>query len=198
MGGAFMLASLAAPSHCSLLAALEGKPQPTRPAPMPSRRTIRKPTRWTPEEWRHIEAAAHECGVPPLRYVREAALVAKLPPSTATRARARRATHELVRQLTRVLSNLHQLARVADENGADSAALVLGVSIAVTDLAVKRAAVHRGAPNALAGLAADVVDAGQILNEIAHQANATQQMPALNDIIEALTRINSTILLVPG
>jgi hypothetical protein len=37
---------------------------------MPSRRTVTKPTVWTPEEWRHIEEAAAACGVRPLRYVR--------------------------------------------------------------------------------------------------------------------------------
>src|SRR5688572_24861817 len=39
-----------------------------------SRRTLRKPTRWTPEEWAQVERAAAARGVPPLRYVREAAL----------------------------------------------------------------------------------------------------------------------------
>lgn len=49
---------------------------------MPSRRTVRKPTVWTPEEWRHIEEAAVADGVRPLLYVREAALAAELPPCT--------------------------------------------------------------------------------------------------------------------
>lgn len=49
---------------------------------MPSRRTVRKPTVWTPEEWRHIEEAAVAGGVRPLLYVREAAVAAELPPCT--------------------------------------------------------------------------------------------------------------------
>ncbi|HET7228405.1 MAG TPA: hypothetical protein VFJ16_00240 [Longimicrobium sp.] len=83
---------------------------------MPSRRTIKKPTRWTPEEWRHIEEAARARGVPPLRYVREAALAAKLPPRVR-----RRGSHELVKQLMRLLNNLHQLERVAEAEAAHRA-----------------------------------------------------------------------------
>lgn len=52
------------------------------------RRTIRKPTRWTPAEWARVEDAARTRGVPPLRFVREAALGA--PPAPAPQ-RARRA-----------------------------------------------------------------------------------------------------------
>jgi hypothetical protein len=37
------------------------------------RRTVRKPTRWTPEEWARVTDAARARCVPPLRYVREAA-----------------------------------------------------------------------------------------------------------------------------
>lgn len=43
---------------------------------MRSTRTIRQDTRWTPEEWDCVEEAARAHRMPPLRYVREAALVA--------------------------------------------------------------------------------------------------------------------------
>lgn len=84
-----------------------------------SRRTLRKPTRWTPEEWTQVERAAAARGVPPLRYVREAALGI---PATPQRDRgqpvtpARRAL-SLFNHLGRVANNLHQLRRVAEIDG---------------------------------------------------------------------------------
>jgi hypothetical protein len=115
---------------------------------MPSR-TIRKPTRWTPEEWRQIEEAAYARGVPPLRYVREAALAAQLPPRASRRVRARQAANEIVRQLKGLLNNLNQLARVADEEGHDGAAEVLAGVIRTTESAMKDAASHRSGADAL-------------------------------------------------
>jgi hypothetical protein len=41
---------------------------------MATKRTVRKPTIWTTEEWSRIATAARARGTPPLRYVREAAL----------------------------------------------------------------------------------------------------------------------------
>jgi hypothetical protein len=41
---------------------------------MASRRTFRKYTTWTPQEWARIETEARAHGIPPLRYVRESAL----------------------------------------------------------------------------------------------------------------------------
>ena len=84
-----------------------------------SRRTLRKPTRWTPEEWAQVERAAADRGVPPLRYLREAALGAP-PTSQPGRGQpltpARRA-RSLWHQLARVINNLHQLRRVAETDG---------------------------------------------------------------------------------
>ena len=42
--------------------------------PMRAKRTIRKPTRWPPDEWRSVEDAARARRLPPLRFVREAVL----------------------------------------------------------------------------------------------------------------------------
>ena len=109
------LASLAAASPYARFS-LRSKKTPNDLPRMPSRRTIKKPTRWTPEEWRHIEEAARARGVPPLRYVREAALAARLPPRVR-----RRGSHELVKQLMRLLNNLHQLERVAEAEAAHRA-----------------------------------------------------------------------------
>ena len=189
-----MLASLAAPSHSSLLAALEETRTPHRhAAPMPSRRTIRKPTRWTPEEWRQIEDAARARGVPPLRYVREAALAGQLPPSAARRVRARRDAHELVRQLKRLLNNLNQLARVADEEGDEAAAQALAVAIATTEAAVRAAASKRGGADELAALVAEVIRAGRSLNEVTHHAHTIEELPPLHDLSVALSRILAAV-----
>jgi hypothetical protein len=80
---------------------------------MPSRRTIRKPTVWAPRRVAPHREGRCTRGVPPLRYVREAALVAELLPVTQ-----RRGAHALLHELKRVLINLHQLHRLAAEDGA--------------------------------------------------------------------------------
>ena len=58
------------------------------------RRTVRKPTRWTPDEWSRVEDAARPHGVPALRFVREAALEKAArgtpPPAASARQRMRR------------------------------------------------------------------------------------------------------------
>ena len=156
---------------------------------MPSRRTIRKPTRWTPEEWRQIEDAASARGVPPLRYVREAALAGQLPPRAAGRVRARQGAQELVRQLKRLLNNLNQLARVAEDDGHDGASQALALTIAATESAVKATAERRGAADALAAWTAEVVEAGHHLNGLTHGAHVVEELPAIEELSAALSRI---------
>ena len=160
---------------------------------MPDRRTVRKPTRWTPEEWRHIEDAAAAHGVPPLRYVREAALAGKLPPRVQTRARVRQGRHALVLQLTRVLNNLNQLARVAEEEDAGGATLALESTIATTERAVQVSAAHRGGAAVLAALTAAVLAAGRYLNEVTHHANVIEELPPYAELGEALSRILTAV-----
>jgi hypothetical protein len=63
--------------------------------------------RFTSEEWATITARAADCGTPPARYVREAAL-GEMP-----RVRRPQINAELLRQLTRIGNNLNQLARLA-------------------------------------------------------------------------------------
>jgi len=151
---------------------------------MPSRRTIRKPTLWTPEEWRHIEESARRSGVPPLRYVREAALAAKLPP------RVRRGSHELTRQLKRVLNNLHQLAQVAEEVAAERARAAIRVTIDLAEAAVQAAA---GRPGSAHPLIIAVRDAGRFLNEVTHGAHIIEELPADAELDEALRRIEAAV-----
>jgi hypothetical protein len=152
---------------------------------MPSRRTIKKPTRWTPEEWRHIEEAAQRRGVPPLRYVREAALAAKLPPRVR-----RRGSHELVKQLVAVLNNLHQLERVAQEEAAHLAAAAIQTTIRLTDDAVRAAS---GRPGSAHPLIIAVRDAGRFLNEVTHHAHVIEELPADEELDEALHRIQLAV-----
>lgn len=152
---------------------------------MPSRRTIKKPTRWTPEEWRHIEEAARARGVPPLRYVREAALAAKLPPRVR-----RRGAHELIRQLTRLLNNLHQLERVATEEGVHHVAVAIQATIRITDDAVRAAA---GRPGSAHPLIIAVREAGRFLNEVTHHTHIIEELPADEELMDALDRIHLAV-----
>jgi hypothetical protein len=155
----------------------------TRTCCMPSRRTIRKPTLWTPEEWRRIEDAAQLRRVPPLRHVREAALAAQLPP-----AADRRGAHALMAQFHRVLNNLHQLLRLAEADGAQAAAAALERTIRITELAAEAAAARRGSAHALI---IRVREAGIHLNELARKAHGTDDLPSDEDLRHALASIKS-------
>lgn len=157
-------------------------PRPRRRC-MPSRRTIRKPTLWTPEEWRRIEDAAQLRRVPPLRHVREAALAARLPP-----AADRRGAHALMGQFHRVLNNLNQLLRLAEADGAPAAAAAVERTIRVTELAAEAAAARRGSAHALI---IRVRESGIFLNEFAHRAHAAEEFPPDEDLHHALASIES-------
>ena len=145
-------------------------------------RTIRKPTRWTPEEWARVEAAARSRGVPPLRYVREAVLGAPSAPR-------RRARDELTRQLGRVLNNLRQLQRVAEDDWMDEAAARIEVTAQATEAAICAAP----APGTTAAEAVHViVVAGRALNELAHRANADEELPPLSEVLAALKAVEAS------
>ena len=156
---------------------------------MPSRRTIRKPTVWAPEEWRHIEKAARARGVPPLRYVREAALAAELPPVTK-----RRGAHALLHELKRVLNNLHQLHRLAAEDGARGIAVALESTIRITHEAAEAAAARRGSAEPLI---IAVREAGRVLDRLTHQARAAAALPADEELGAALANIQFAAMAVP-
>lgn len=148
---------------------------------IPSRRTIRKTTVWTPDEWRHIEEAARARGVPPLRYVREAALAAKLPPHTR-----RRRVHALVREVKRVLNNLHQLLHLAEDDGAPAVAAAVESTIRIAQDAARAAAARHGCGESLI---VAVREAGVVLNELTHQAHVAKELPADEELGAALARI---------
>lgn len=147
------------------------------------RRTIRKPTRWTPDEWARIEEHARKRGVPPLRYVREAALGAPPAPKRYRR-------DELTRQLGRVLNNLRQLHAVAVDNWADDAAARIQRTISVTEAAICSAP----APGTTAAEAVQViVVAGRALNELAHRANADEgELPPDDELLPALKAVEAS------
>lgn len=97
-----------------------GRPAPRAPRTGRKRfqepRSIAKRIRFHPEEWRRIEELAETLGLPPIRFVREAAVGYRI---------STRVDDEAVRQLARAGVNLNQIARVANAAGqvADSAAL---------------------------------------------------------------------------
>jgi hypothetical protein len=147
-----------------------------------ARRTIRKLTVWSDEEWRSVEDAAGPSGVPPLRFVREAAL--EKARKGAAPSRRRRPVDELVHQLARVLVNLRQLQRVAEGDWDDDGARLVAAVIATTEAATA-APPERGCD--AAAVLADVHAAGVALNELAYRANSTDYLPP--DAPDVLTAV---------
>jgi hypothetical protein len=174
------LASIQIAALGAVRVTLGGVGRAVRSISTPSQRTIRKTTVWTPDEWRHIEEAARVRGVPPLRYVREAALAAKLPPHTR-----RRRVHALVRELKWVLNNLHQLLHLAEEDGAAVPA-ALESTIRITQDAARAASARRSSAESLVGA---VREAGRVLNELTHQAHVAEALPADEKLAAALASV---------
>lgn len=167
---------------------LDGVGTAVRSISIPSQRTIRKTTVWTPDEWRHIDGAARACGVPPLRYVREAALSAELPPHTR-----RRRVHALVREFKWVLNNLQQLLHLAEDDGAPTVAAALESTIRITQDAARAAAARHGCADSLVTA---VREAGRVLNELTHQAHVAEALPADEELGAALASIQIAAMAV--
>lgn len=155
---------------------------------MPSRRTVRKPTVWTPEERRHIEEAAAACGVRPLPYVRLSARAAELPP--CTRRRGARALHH---ELAEVLNNLHQLLHLAEDDGAPAVAAALESTIRIAQDAARAAAARRTSAESLVTA---VREAGRVLNELTHQSHIAEALPADEELGAALASIQAAAITV--
>jgi hypothetical protein len=157
---------------------------------MPPRRTIRKPTRWTPQEWQLIEQEARRRAIPPLRLVREATLSAIAAALPAPPPLPRSGADELVHQLSRVLNNLSQLRRVAEDDGAGEAAARIGAVIHVTAAAV------RDTPDqahVAAAVLSRLVTAGRALNELARRANAAEELPPDGELREVLAAVETAV-----
>lgn len=152
------------------------------------RRTIRKLTCWNADEWRCVEDAARQGGKPPLRFVREAALEKAGKKSGAAPSRRRRMRDELGHELARVLNNLRQLHRVAEDDWDDGGALLIAEVIRAAEAAT--GAAPEGLRNA-AKLAAELRPAGVALNELAHRANAAEYVPP--DAPEVLTALHAAL-----
>jgi hypothetical protein len=162
------------------------------------RRTLRKATRWTTEEWSQIEQAASVRGVPPLRYVREAALNSAGASgadvsvgSSRGRAPASRRAHTLVNQLARVLNNLRQLHRVAEIDGNEGSAGLLASTASFVEDAITRAPARLGAHAAEA--LAELLEAGVALNALAHRANTAEEVPPADELHAILDRVHSAV-----
>ena len=74
------------------------------PSESPNKRTEASLVRFTRDEFRVVTERARECGLPPARFIREAALGA------VPKARRTPANAELIRQLARIGTDLRQLA----------------------------------------------------------------------------------------
>lgn len=160
---------------------------------MRPKRTLRRPTRWTPDEWRRVADAAKRRGVPPSRFVREAALTISDEAEGRPVLRGRvRVGDELVRQLGRLLNNLNQLRGVAEDEGADEMARIAGDVARMAEQAIRFA--PRGAREAEPVLR-EVLEAGRALNELTHQAHAADALPSLAEAARVLDAVAAAVLL---
>lgn len=187
-----MLASLAgAPGRLAFSLRSKGTPLP--------RRTLRKPTRWTPEEWAQVERAAAARGVPPLRYVREVALgiPATPQPSRGQPITPARRARSLCNQLARVINNLHQLRRVAEMDGVaeadgdDDGVRVLTAAAGSVEYVISAAPAILGArgDKVITG----VVEAGNALNVLARRANTAEELPPMSELRSVLAQVEKVV-----
>lgn len=98
----------------------EGDPAPRSPRTGRTRfaepRSVAKLVRFHPQEWQRIERLAETVRLPPIRFVREAAVGYQI---------SARVNADAIRQLARVGSNLNQMARKANIAGQVSEAASL-------------------------------------------------------------------------
>ncbi len=158
-----------------------------------SRRTLRKPTRWTPEEWAQVERAAADRGVPPLRYVREAALGTP-PASRLGRGQAitpARHARALWYQLARIINNLHQVRRVAEADGDADGVRVLTSAAQAVEYVISASPAMLGTrgDDVIAG----VVEAGNALNALAHRANTAEELPPMGEVCAVLAQVEKAV-----
>lgn len=153
-------------------------------------REQRKPRgllRATDEEWAVICDRAKEHGRPIMSWAREHLLGAPSPPAAKRRARA---NASCVNQLGRILNNLRQLGRVAEDDGDHAAVERLSAMAA----AVESAIVVRPEPRAATSEAlAELVAAGVALNALAHRANAVEELPPAAELDPALAAVQAAV-----
>jgi len=154
------------------------------------KRTIRRPTRWTPAEWSRVLDAARTQGMPPLRFVREVVLASTEPGACPLPAPPASGWVELMEQFSRVLNNLHQLHGVAEDAGDVRLARMLGDTIERTEQAVVRAPSR---PSGNGSIVDELVRTGRLLNEMAHQAHASEALPSLAEAAMVLGEVNGVV-----
>lgn len=93
------------------------------PSGSPNKRTEASLVRFTRHEFRAVTERARECGLPPARFIREAALGA-IPKARRTPANA-----EVIRQLSRIGTELRQLAAGARDRADVLTAEVLSATL---------------------------------------------------------------------
>jgi uncharacterized membrane protein YccC len=154
------------------------------------RRTVRKPTRWLPDEWEAITEAARPLGIPALRFVREAALEKAATGKQPAPPKRRRPADDLVHQLARILNNLRQLERLAEDDGLADAAALIAAAADAAEAAIRTAP---GAARAAAPLLPELVALGVALNEMAHRANGAGEIPADGELLDMLGQVDAAV-----
>ena len=137
------------------------------------------------------DAARERGGIAPLRFVREAAREAAASGGPAPQqARRRRAGDELIHALARVMNNLQQLRRVAEDDWHDDAMQLIDAVLLTAEQAT-RAAPERG--SAAAAILADLHPAGVALNELAHRANTDETLPPDAEVWAVLDTLHAAL-----
>lgn len=97
----------------------------------------------------------------------------------------------LTNQFTRVLSNLHQLRRVAEIDGDEFGVHMLAVEAEMMESAVSAAPSELGARGAKVIVA--LVEAGNALNALAHRANTAEQLPPMRELRTVLDQVEAAV-----
>lgn len=156
------------------------------------RRKPRGLLRATDAEWAVICSRAKEAGRPTMTWAREH--LAGGPPAPPASRRAAQTTSR-VKQLGRILNNLRQLGRVADEDGDTSAADRLAAVAQEVEVAI----MARPDPRASASAALDaLLAAGVELNELAHRANTHEELPPAAELDPVLAAVLAAVRLEPA
>jgi hypothetical protein len=100
----------------------------------------------------------------------------------------------LMNQFTRVLSNLHQLRRVAEIDGDEFGVHMLAVEAEIMESAMSAAPSELGARGN--EVLAALVEAGNALNALARRANAAEELPPKRELRAALQQVQAAVLRV--
>ena len=156
------------------------------------RRKARGLLRATDEEWARICERAKDHGRPTMTWAREHLVGAPAPPPAKRRARSHASR---VNQLGRILNNLRQLGRVAEDDGDHAAVERLSAMAAEVESAI----VARPEPRAATSDAlAELVAAGVALNALAHRANAAEELPPAAELDPALAAVQAAVRMEGG